>query len=54
MFYAVWPFPVYLMVVYMRIFDRWFFTEEDERKVAELAAAQRLRETEGQKEAEGA
>ena len=51
-FYAVWPFPVYLMFVYMRIFDRWFFTDEDERKVAELAAAQRLRETEGQKELE--
>ncbi len=43
-FYAVWPFPVYLMFVYMRIFDRWFFTEEDERKVAELAAAQRRKE----------
>ena len=51
-FYAVWPFPVYLLFVYMRIFDRWFFTEEDERKVAELAAAQRLKETEGQKELE--
>ncbi len=48
-FYAVWPFPVYLMFVYMRIFDRWFFTEEDERKVAELAAAQRLKESEGRK-----
>ena len=45
-FYAVWPFPVYLMFAYMRIFDRWFFTEEDERKVAELAAAQRLKESE--------
>ncbi len=45
-FYAVWPFPAYLMIVYMRIFDRWFFTEEDERKVAELAAAQRRREIE--------
>ncbi len=43
-FYAVWPFPAYLMFVYMRIFDRWFFTEEDERKVAELAAAQRRKE----------
>ncbi len=43
-FYAVWPFPVYLMVVYMRIFDRWFFTVEDERKVAELVAAQRRKE----------
>ena len=30
----------------MRIFDRWFFTEEDERKVAELAAAQRQKELE--------
>ncbi|MCY3969657.1 MAG: hypothetical protein OXG74_06975 [Acidobacteria bacterium] len=45
-FYAVWPFPVFFMVVYMRIFDRWFFTEEDERKVAELAAAQRQKELE--------
>ncbi len=45
-FYAVWPFPVFLMVVYMRIFDRWFFTEADERKVEELAAAQRRRELE--------
>ncbi len=45
-FYAVWPFPVFLMVVYMRIFDRWFFTEEDERKVEELAAAQRRKELE--------
>ncbi|MYA08868.1 MAG: hypothetical protein F4060_13245 [Holophagales bacterium] len=45
-FYAVWPFPAYLMFVYMRIFDRWFFTEEDERKVAELAAAQRRKEAE--------
>lgn len=45
-FYAVWPFPVYLMFAYMRIFDGWFFTEEDERKVAELAAAQRLKESE--------
>lgn len=45
-FYAVWPFPVCLMFVYMRIFDRWFFTEEDERKVAELAAAQRRKERE--------
>ena len=46
-FFAVWPFPVYLMFVYMRIFDRWFFTEDDERKVTELAAAQRQREAEG-------
>ncbi len=46
-FFAVWPFPVYLMFVYMRIFDRWFFTEEDERKVTELASAQRQREAEG-------
>lgn len=51
-FYAVWPFPVYLMFVYMRIFDRWFFTEDDERKVTELAAAQRLKESEGRKELE--
>ena len=51
-FYAVWPFPVFLMVVYMRIFDRWFFTEEDERKVAELATAQRRKEREGRKELE--
>lgn len=51
-FYAVWPFPVYLMFVYMRIFDRWFFTEEDERKVAELAAAQRLKESAGQQAAD--
>ncbi len=43
-FYAIWPFPVYLMFVYMRIFDSWFFTEEDERRVAELAAAQRQKE----------
>ena len=49
MFYAVWPFPVYLMFVYMRIFDRWFFTEDDERKVADLAAAQRQKEAEGRK-----
>ena len=54
-FYAVWPFPVFFMVVYMRIFDRWFFTEEDERKVAELAAAQRLKELEaGGSDATGA
>ncbi|MXW02700.1 MAG: hypothetical protein F4X59_07680 [Holophagales bacterium] len=45
-FYAVWPFPVFFMIVYMRIFDRWFFTEEDERKVAELAATQRKKELE--------
>lgn len=54
-FYAVWPFPVFFMVVYMRIFDRWFFTEEDEKKVAELAAAQRLKELEaGGSDATGA
>ena len=51
-FYAVWPFPVFFMVVYMRIFDRWFFTEEDEKKVAELAAAQRLKESERREELE--
>ena len=45
-FFAVWPFPAFFIVAYYRLFDRWFFTEEDERRVAELAAAQRQREQE--------
>jgi len=53
-FLAVWPFPVYLMFVYMRIFDRFIFTEEDARKVEELAAAQRRKEREANPGAAGA
>ena len=47
MFYAVWTFPVFFMVLYYRVFDSWFFTAEDAKRVEEIAAAQRqMREAE--------
>ncbi len=39
MLYGVWPFPVYFMVVYYLLFDRWHFTEEDERKLEAIVAS---------------
>ena len=41
MLFAVWPMPVFFMIVYYRLFDSWFFTAEDERRLEELVAAER-------------
>ena len=41
MLYAIWPFPIYFMVIYYRLFDSWHFTEEDQRRLDELVANRR-------------
>ena len=47
MLYAVWVFPVFFMVLYYRMFDRWFFTAEDADRLEEIAASQRQSNEEG-------
>ena len=41
MLYAVWTFPVFFMILYFRVFDRWHFTAEDEASLKELADSRR-------------
>lgn len=41
MLFAVWPFPIYFMVIYYRLFDSWHFTKEDQRRFEELVANRR-------------
>lgn len=41
MLFAVWPFPVFFMVVYYRLFDRWHFTREDEERLKEIVSRNR-------------
>lgn len=38
MLLGIWPFPIYFMVVYYLLFDRWFFTEQDEKRLEEITA----------------
>lgn len=41
MLLGVWQFPIFFIVLYYRLFDRWFFTEDDERRFEEIVAAER-------------
>ena len=41
MLLGVWPFPVFFMVLYYRVFDRWYFTAEDEKRLEEITAGRR-------------
>ena len=36
--FVVWTFPIFFMVLYYRVFDRWFFTADDEKRLAEITA----------------
>ena len=38
MIYAVWPFPIYFLILYYIHFDKWHFTDEDQRRLEELVA----------------
>ena len=40
---GVWQFPIFFIVLYYRLFDRWFFTEDDERRFEEIVATERRR-----------
>ncbi len=44
MLLAVWPMPVFFMIAYYRLFDSWFFTAEDERRLEELVASEQAEE----------
>jgi hypothetical protein len=38
MMYAVWPFPIFFLVIYYIQFDKWHFTDEDQQRLDELVA----------------
>ena len=38
MVYGIWPFPLYFVAVYYFIFDRWYFTDEEQRRFDEIVA----------------
>ena len=46
MMYPVWIFPVFFMILYYRVFDRWFFTAQDAEGLQKLAAQQQRAEGE--------
>ena len=39
MLLGIWTFPVLFMFLYYYLFDHWFFTEEDEKRLEESTAA---------------
>jgi hypothetical protein len=39
MLFGVWPFPIYFMVLYYALFDRWHFTEKDQQRLDEIVAS---------------
>jgi hypothetical protein len=41
MIYGIWPFPLYFVIVYHKIFDSWHFTDEDQRRFEEIVANRR-------------
>ena len=41
MLFVVWPFPIFFMAMYFFQFDRWHFTEEDQKRLEEIVAASR-------------
>ncbi len=47
MLFGVWPFPIYFMAVYYILFDRWYYTQEDEKHLEEIVARRRQTTTEG-------
>ena len=47
MLFGVWPFPLYFVAVYYFLFDRWHYTEQDEKRLEEILAARRQTTTEG-------
>ena len=44
MIYGVWLFPMLMILVCSFHFDRWYFSEEDQRSIAELLRSKRARE----------
>ena len=46
MLIGVWCFPVFFMVLYYRMFDRWYFTAEDEKRLEEITADHRRAQAE--------
>ncbi len=46
MLFGVWPFPIYFVAVYYFLFDRWHYTEQDEKRLEEILAARRQTSTE--------
>ena len=46
MIYGVWLFPMLMLLVCAFHFDRWYFTEEDERSIEELMRSNQTREEE--------
>lgn len=38
MIFAVWPFPLFFAGVYYFLFDSWYFTEADEKRLEEIVA----------------
>ena len=47
MLFGVWPFPIYFVAVYYFLFDRWHYTEQDEKRLEEILAARRQSTAEG-------
>ncbi len=39
MIYGVWPFPIYFLIVYYIQFDKWHFTDDDQKRLDELLAS---------------
>ena len=39
MLLALWPFPVFFVVLYYIYFDRWYFTPRDQERLDELVAS---------------
>jgi hypothetical protein len=46
MIYGIWPFPIFFLIVYYVQFDKWHFTDEDQKNLDELLAS-RPKETSG-------
>ena len=46
MIFAVWPFPLFFMIVFYLQFDSWHFTKEDQRRLEEIVANRRKATTE--------
>ena len=44
MIYGVWLFPMLMILACSFYFDRWYFTDEDQRSIEELIRSKRLQE----------